>query len=67
MEDNELLCFLQSAFVTSVLKLGIFFSAGFCHGRPLSSTCSSARIFKTLWLIRCSPEILVSQAPVAAM
>jgi hypothetical protein len=65
MADSKLLWRLQRQFVVSAENGSIFFSPGFSQGVPLSSTCFSARIFRTLWLIRCSPEILVSHAPVA--
>jgi hypothetical protein len=65
MGDSRLLWRWHTAFVVSAENGSIFLSPGFSQGVPLTSTYFSARTFRTLWLMWCSPEILVSQAPVA--
>jgi hypothetical protein len=63
---SKLLCLVQRQFAVSAPKPSILFWP-FSQGTPLSSTCFSAKILSTPSLIKCSPEILVSHPPVAAM
>ena len=61
--DSAELCLSHSTLLCKCLIGTSIKAPGFCPGKPPTvSEPEGARIFKRLWLIQCSPDILVEQS-----